>query len=935
MNEVAAKAQVLVVDDQPANIEILAAALQTEYDVRVANNGELALQIVHTQLLPDLILLDVMMPGLSGFEVCQRLKNDPVTQYIPIIFVTAKNDIKDEQYGLSLGAVDYINKPFSLPIVMARVRNHVLLKVRTELLRKSEERFRSTFEASPLGVTNSDLQGRLLEVNQGYCDFVGYCAEELRTMSYQQITAPEFLQLDAEMTSQTLAGDISEFNHDKQYLHKNGQRVWGHLWVKLIRDVNGLPLHFIGVVENIDRRKKLEASNNLLLQAVEQSPTSVVITDLEANIEYVNQAFIRNSGYSLEEIMGQNPRVMQSGKTPPATYAELWATLTRGEIWKGELINLRKNGEEYTELAVISPVRYTDGTVLHYLGIKEDITERKATEKQLKLAASVFTHTQEGIMITDPEGRIIDVNYAFCLITGYARAEVLGRNPRILKSGQQDTAFYSIMWQSILEKGHWYGEVWNQRKNGQVYAAMLNISAVFNDDEQLSHFVALFSDITTSKTYEYQLERIAHYDALTNLPNRVLLADRLNQGMVQTQRSSKLLAVVYLDLDGFKEINDTHGHEIGDKVLISTADRMTKVLRKVDTLARLGGDEFVAVLVDLDSVDESLAMLKRLLNAAAEQFVLGKRVFKVSASLGVSFYPQKLEITADQLLRQADQAMYQAKLAGKNRYHIYDPAYDNTIREYHETLEDIQCALQNQDFVLYYQPKVNMRTGVVIGAEALLRWQHAEKGLLLPADFLPTVKDHIVSIAIGEWVIHAALKQIEYWQSMGISLPISVNISALHLQQPNFVERLQQIMRQHANVKPDFLEIEVLETSALADLPRVSQLIKSCQAFGVKFALDDFGAGYSSLTYLKSLPVQILKIDQSFVCEMLNNPDDLVILDSVIGLSTAFKRMLIAEGVETIEHGEILLQLGCEFAQGYGIARPMPAEELPKWMASW
>ncbi|MGZ4957864.1 MAG: PAS domain S-box protein [Methylomonas sp.] len=1059
MTEAIPRAKVLVVDDQPTNVQILAEALKTEYDVRIATNGERALEIAQKDDKPDLILLDVMMPRPNGFEVCERLKSNPATQHIPVIFITSKDNAADEELGLKIGAIDYISKPFSIPVVRARVRNHLLLKQRSELLQKSEEHFRSTFEAAPIGVTNSALDGRLLEVNQGLIDFLGYTRDELLEMTTMQLSAPEFQQQDADWTKKALDGEIAEFNYEKQYICKNGMRVWGHLWVKLIRNAQGLPDHFIRVVEDIERRKQAEAANAMLLQAIEQSPVSVVVTDLEANIEYVNDAFVRNSGYSRGEAIGKNPRIMQSGKTFRETYDNLWATLTSGQVWEGELVNKRKNGEEYIESALIAPVRQSDGSITHFLGIKEDITERiriqqalkreseknrvllqnasdgihildhagnvieiseafcnmlgyqrqelmgahvsqweamftadeiketldrqfaahtrsqfetyhrrkdgtvfpveissftielegnkvhfcssrditkrKAAEKKVHLAASVFSHAREGIMITQPDGSIIDVNEAFSLITGYSRSEVLGRNPRILKSGRQDERFYAELWESLGGKGQWYGEVWNRRKNGEVYAQLLTISAVFDNKGSVSHYVALFSDITTSKEHQKQLEHIAHYDALTNLPNRVLLADRLHQGMVQSQRQKKPLAVVYLDLDGFKSINDTYGHEIGDQVLVAVSSRMKRALREVDTLARLGGDEFVAILLNLDDIESSLPLLTRLLNAAAEPFVVGEFVLQVSASLGISFYPQQDEVDADQLLRQADQAMYQAKLAGKNRYYIFDPVHDNNIRGYHETLEHVRRALETQELLLYYQPKVNMSTGQVIGAEALIRWLHPVKGLLLPAVFLPVIEDHALAVDIGEWVIRTALNQIRQWQAAGLDIPVSVNIGARHIQQPDFVERLRKILAEYPGVDPNRLEIEVLETSALEDIVRISQVIEACQGLGVRFALDDFGTGYSSLTYLKRLPVQVLKIDQSFVREMLENPDDLVILDGVIGLSNAFNRTVIAEGVETAEHGEVLLQLGCEHAQGFGIARPMQADKLLGWSAKW
>ena len=579
--------------------------------------------------------------------------------------------------------------------------------------------------------------------------------------------------------------------------------------------------------------------------------------------------------------------------------------------------------------------RGSEGQPVRVSGSFSDISARKLAEEKLQLAASVFGNTREGITITDTNGTILDVNAAFTHITGFSREEVLGKNPRILSSGRQGKDFYTELWRSLRDKGHWYGEIWNRRKTGEVYAEMLNINAVRDNQGNTRNFVALFSDITLIKTHQQALEHIAHFDALTQLPNRTLLADRLRQGMTQAVRRGQRLAVAFLDLDGFKVVNDTHGHEAGDHLLVSLAARMRHSLRDGDSLARLGGDEFVAVLVDLDDIESSLPTLTRLIEAAAQPLPFGDVMLQVSASVGVTFYPQADAVDADQLLRQADQAMYQAKLAGKNRYQVFDAELDKTVRGQHEILERIRLALLNEEFVLHYQPKVNMRSGDIVGAEALIRWQHPQRGLLHPIDFLPLIEDHALAVEVGEWVIRTALTQMDKWHRVGLDLPVSVNVGARQLQQPDFVPHLRGLLAANPNVRPACLELEVLETSALEDLARVSQVIESVRQLGVKFALDDFGTGYSSLAYLKRLSVTQLKIDQTFVRDMLDDPDDLAILDAVLGLCVSFRLQVIAEGVETIEHGEMLLQLGCELAQGYGIARPMPAEKMLEWAAHW
>ena len=556
-------------------------------------------------------------------------------------------------------------------------------------------------------------------------------------------------------------------------------------------------------------------------------------------------------------------------------------------------------------------------------------------EARLSLSASVFSHAREGITITSADGLIIDVNESFSRITGYRREEVLGQNPRVLKSNHHEADFYVAMWRDLLANDYWHGEIWNRRKSGELYPELLTISVVRDKDGGIQHFVALFTDITPMKEQEEKLRNMAHFDMLTLLPNRVLLADRMQQAMVHSSRRKQPMAVACLDLDGFKAVNDTWGHKAGDQLLVTLANRMKQVLREGDTLARLGGDEFVVVLFDLEAIEASLPVLERLLAAASQPVLIDGIVAQVSASLGVTFYPQSEETDADQLMRQADQAMYEAKLAGKNRYRMFDTEQQRNVRDTHENIEEIRRAMREGELVLHYQPKVNMRTGIVLGAEALIRWQHPKRGLLLPAFFLPGVENHLLAIELGEWVIETALRQVEAWRRQRMAISVSVNVGARQLQHPDFSARLKTILARHPSLSPEDLEIEVLETSALKDLDGISQVIRFSQGFGIKFSLDDFGTGYSSLAYLKRLPVRQIKIDQDFVRNMLGDPDDLTILDGIISLSKAFHRQVIAEGVETIEHGTILLQLGCELAQGYGISPPMPGEQFADWVDNW
>lgn len=583
----------------------------------------------------------------------------------------------------------------------------------------------------------------------------------------------------------------------------------------------------------------------------------------------------------------------------------------------------------------LSAIRDDSGRTVELVGSCTDISERQQTQTSLELAASVFSHAREGITITDADGNILDVNHAFTRITGYSRDEVLGKNPRILKSGQQDYSFYDAMWRSLTEAGFWEGELWNRRKSGETYAETLTISTVCRADGKVSHYVAVFMDVTPQKELERQLKQIAHFDALTALPNRVLFADRLTHAMARARRSGLALALVYIDLDGFKAVNDAHGHAAGDRLLVTLAQRMKDCLREGDTIARLGGDEFAGVLSDLGNRASTQTLIQRMLAAIAQPVQIDDLVLCVSGSVGVTFYPQPESIDADQLLRQADQAMYQAKLSGKNRSHVFDIEHNSSLRDRNELLERITVALEKRELELHYQPKVNMRTGEIVGAEALIRWCHPEHGLLQPATFLPAIENHPLEIEVGRWVINTALVQMETWLDEGLRLPVSVNIAGYHMQQDNFVGALQALLALHPRVPPHYLELEVLESSALEDIAHVSRVIDACGRIGVGVALDDFGTGYSSLAYLKRLPAAVIKIDRSFVCDMLHDPEDLAILEGVLGLARSFQRCAIAEGVETVAHGQLLLQFGCELAQGYGIARPMLADDLPLWIANW
>jgi diguanylate cyclase (GGDEF)-like protein/PAS domain S-box-containing protein len=604
------------------------------------------------------------------------------------------------------------------------------------------------------------------------------------------------------------------------------------------------------------------------------------------------------------------------------------------------LRNYRKDGSMFWNELSLSPIFNDAGEPSYYLGIQKDISGKVLMQKAIinkndQLVFQKFAMDEHAIVnIANMDGVITYASDKFCAISGYAREELLGINIDIIRSDEHPNAFFVDMWKTISSGHTWHGEIKSTTKTDSHYWVKSTIVPSLNDKGKPYQYLGIHSEITERKRTEASLKCINHLDELTGLPNRVSVVEQLSHPMSNPQRHNLSLAVAYLDLDGFKAVNDTCGHKLGDELLATLSKRMSEVLSKNDTLGRIGGDEFIAIIADLEKTEDCEPILKRLLEVIAEPVTLGDAVVNISASIGVSFNSQNA-VDMDPLIRQAYQAMWDAKQSGKNCYRQFDTAQDNAIKVQRQCIDDVRAALFNNEFVLHYQPKVNMRTGEVIGVEALIRWQHPERGIIPPLDFLPAIEGHAISLELGEWVIHTALSQISQWQRLGLNLPISVNISAYQLTQKNFPDRLSILLAAHPLVSPHRLELEILETSALSDINQVSGIMTTCQDMGVSFALDDFGTGYSSLTYLRRLPAYIIKIDQSFVRDMLEDADDLAIVEGVVGLAKAFQREVIAEGVETITHGIALLKLGCELAQGYGIARPMPASDIPEWASSW
>ncbi|CAI8958253.1 putative bifunctional diguanylate cyclase/phosphodiesterase [Pseudomonas sp. IT-P176] len=543
-------------------------------------------------------------------------------------------------------------------------------------------------------------------------------------------------------------------------------------------------------------------------------------------------------------------------------------------------------------------------------------------------AAALFSET-------DLNGRITYVNDQFCAVSGYRREELLGVDHRLLNSGLHPDEFFATLWRTIALGNVWKGELCNRARDGSLYWVESTLLPVLDKATGRVHrYVSIGFNTSEQRQLLHSLQWRVGHDVLTGLPNRAFLSDLLDQALDCSRIEEVPLAVCMLDLDGFKAVNDGYGHASGDLLLVEVAKRLRSIVRGEDVVARLAGDEFVLILRYVHDVAELRAALNRVLGVISAAYSIQGKDIHVYASIGVTLFPQDNE-DAETLLRHADQAMYVAKQSGRNRFHLFDVVRDREVRATHQTVARVRQALLDNELCLHFQPKVNMRGGVVVGFEALLRWEHPEKGVVPPREFLPLVEETDLIVDIGEWVIDQVLAQLSLWQSVGQQWPVSVNIAARHFQRTDFFDRLKQVLERHARVAPHLLDLEIVESMAIENIQHVTTCLQACQALGVRFSLGDFGTGYSSLSYLKRLNTQTIKIDKSFVRDILHDRDDLALTTAVIGLARAFGREVIAEGVQSLEHGQLLLSLGCEVAQGYFIARPMPASEVPGWVADF
>jgi len=577
--------------------------------------------------------------------------------------------------------------------------------------------------------------------------------------------------------------------------------------------------------------------------------------------------------------------------------------------------------------------QYMDRLSDYRAGLEAEIDERGKAERQLKLFAMVFENALEGICITDKYGNIVAVNQAFTTITGYEAAEVMGRNPRMLKSDRHDQDFYGEMWNSLSEKGSWHGEIWNRRKNGESYPEILSISSVRDEKGDVTNFVAVFHDISDMKLKDEQIEHQAYHDALTGLPNRVLAQDRLSVAVAHAKREGTKVVVLSLDLDNFKKINDSLGHSLGDTLIQEVAGRLKRQFRDADTVSRLGGDEFLILLEHVEDEREAVDMAERVLSSFEEPFGVNGHEAQVTTSIGVTMYPDD-GVDAETLMRNADMAMYQSKAKGKNSYFLFTQEVNARIHRRLEMESDMRRALKEGEFTVYFQPKIDLKSGAVAGMEALVRWNKSDGSVVSPADFIPLAEETGLIVPLGEFVLEASCKAMQVFDGIGCSdITVSVNLSPIQFGQEDLVDMVVTNLERNG-LSPDKLELEITESTLMTDIDLSVQKLNQLVAQGVSISIDDFGTGHSSLYYLKTLPIDVLKIDRSFIRDITTDTSDAQIVKTIVLMAHSLGISTVAEGVEDADQLALLESFDCDLVQGFYHSKPVPLEGIIDYLKS-
>lgn len=803
-------------------------------------------------------------------------------------------------------------------------------KLAEQAIRETEQKFRILAENAPDIVWQLDLTGIITYASPSVRAF-GYEPEELighHFLDFIPAEAQDHLRLLFIKALQ----DHSRKHYETQLLRKDGTLVWLDISYNIVI-INGEPVAIQGIARDLTQRKiyeeALQESEERYRVLFEDNPYPMWVYDIDSyKFLAVNNAAIRDYGYSYNDFMSMSIFDIR----PPEDIDSLCESIMnfdptqdRREVWHHK----KKDGTIiYAE--IIAKQLDFDGKNAR-LVIAQDVSERKRIEAYLHLQTSAINAASDQILITNNRGEIEFVNPALEQETGYTFEEILNKTPKIFASGKQDCNYYSTLWETISTGKTWHGEITNQRKDGSYYIEDMTITPVKNEADVIEHFIAIKRNITDKKMYEKRLNHLAHHDVLTGLPNRLLLSDKLVQRFALARRLNHSMAIMFLDLDRFKLVNDTLGHNIGDLLLKEVAIRLSANIRDTDIVARMGGDEFIVTIGELSSTRDIAVIAQKILKALSEPFVLNGHELSISASIGISIYPQD-GVDVETLVKNADTAMYRAKEQGRNRYHLFTEALNTAVIERMTLEHNMRKALERNEFLVYYQPRVNIATGKTVGMEALVRWQHKELGLISPSQFIPLAEETGLIVPISNWVLREACKQNKAWQDAGLPpMEIAINISARLFQQESLLLSINRVLKE-TGLDPRYLELELTESTLMNNSEFTIETLHQIKAMGVRVSIDDFGTGYSSLSRLKRFPVDSLKIDRSFVKDITTNADDAAVATMVVAMARSLNLKVVAEGVETLEQLQFLKSLACDEMQGYFISRPVDAEEFTQFL---
>lgn len=804
-------------------------------------------------------------------------------------------------------------------------------------LEDSEARFRSTFEQASVGMALCAVSGGFIRVNRRYCDISGYTEAELLGFDFRDITHPDDIERNERLLDELVLGNSETYSIEKRLRRAHGEFVWVHLTMSLVQSRRGATGQFMEVIEDITARKhaeqELRESEQRLRTIMSAMREGVIMRDGAGQVIIANDAARRMYDVAGDAVFPplHEPLAIrftrEDGSHCPVEELPGALAMRDGHSASSVLGVDRRDGSRHWLHARAEPLPLDASTGLHPVVLTlTDITAQRRAEEELRLAATVFDNSIEAIMITDARRRILSVNRAFSDLTGFASGDVIGQTPSILSSNRHDISHYESIWQAASHQGYWQGEIWQRRRNGSEFPEWLSISSVKDQAGKITHYVAVFSDITERKANEARIAFLAHHDPLTTLPNRTLFQDRLEQALARAERNGEMVALMFLDLDRFKTINDSLGHLAGDRLLQSVAERLTHCVRDTDTVCRQGGDEFLIALTDVHDADVPARVAQKILRRLSEPFDIDGHKLGTSFSIGIAIYPND-GLDADSIMKNADTAMYHAKESGRNTYRFFTEEMNANALERLQMENHLRAALERGELLLNYQPQVDLVTGEVVGVEALIRWQSEALGFVPPGRFIPIAEESGLIVPIGRWVLRRACLDAKSWQDAGLpAVAVAVNISALQFRRDDIVHGVREILAE-TGLAPERLELELTE-SLLVHHQDVQDTLAQLKALGVRLSIDDFGTGYSSLTYLKRFAVDRLKIDQSFVRDVADDPDDAAIVRAIIQMGRSLKLDVVAEGAEGRAQVDFLIREGCREAQGYYFCPPVTHEVL-------